>query len=93
MPVRASLKAIVIGRVQGVYFRAFAAQKANGLGLTGYAKNLPDGSVEVVAEGEHAALTELFENLKSGPPLATVASTTASWGRYEGKYQGFQIRC
>jgi acylphosphatase len=60
------LEAIIYGFVQGVGFRYFARRKALVLGLVGYAKNLSDGSVEVVAEGEIEKLKELLEILKKG---------------------------
>jgi len=63
---------IVSGRVQGVFFRASARQEAVRLGVTGYAKNLPDGTVEVLACGEAAALDRLDSWLQRGPPSARV---------------------
>lgn len=65
---------IVSGRVQGVFFRASTREQALRLGLTGYAKNLADGSVDVVACGADAALAELEAWLQHGPPSARVAS-------------------
>ncbi|WP_202840689.1 acylphosphatase [Luteimonas saliphila] len=63
---------VVSGRVQGVCFRAGTRTQALGLGLRGYAKNLPDGSVEVVAVGEAQALEALAQWLEDGPALARV---------------------
>ncbi len=63
---------LVAGRVQGVFFRASTRQEALRLGLTGYAKNLPDGRVEVLACGDAAAIAELERWLGYGPPLARV---------------------
>lgn len=60
------------GRVQGVWFRESTRRAAVPLGITGYAKNLADGSVEVLACGEPAALDRLTEWLKQGPPMAQV---------------------
>jgi acylphosphatase len=70
----ACAKFIVSGRVQGVFFRASARSEATRLGLNGYAKNRADGSVEVLACGDAAALDELQRWLHSGPPLARVQS-------------------
>ena len=64
---------LVRGRVQGVGFRWFVARTARKLGLTGHARNLPDGSVEVVASGEPAELERLAHKLAKGPPGAVVA--------------------
>ena len=71
-------KFIVSGRVQGVFFRASARAEAVRLGLTGYAKNLTDGSVEVLACGDAAALEELQRWLQLGPPSARVANVVRS---------------
>ncbi|WJW76130.1 acylphosphatase [Thiohalobacter sp. IOR34] len=69
---RAALRCWVSGRVQGVFFRASTRDQARRLGLTGYARNLPDGRVEVVAVGEPAALERLRDWLWQGPPAARV---------------------
>jgi acylphosphatase len=63
---------LIEGRVQGVWFRESTRREAQPLGITGYAKNMPDGSVQVLACGEPAALERLAEWLKQGPPLAQV---------------------
>jgi acylphosphatase len=63
----------VEGRVQGVWFRESTRREAVGLGITGYAQNLSDGSVRVLACGEPAALDRLAEWLHRGPPLARVS--------------------
>ena len=62
----------VSGRVQGVFYRASARQRAELLGVTGYARNLADGRVEVLACGEPAAVAALCEWLRQGPPAASV---------------------
>jgi len=64
----------VVGRVQGVYYRAATAEQATRLQLDGWVKNLPDGSVEVVAAGDAAAIAELARWLWSGPPAARVSA-------------------
>lgn len=68
----AAARFFVEGRVQGVFFRASAREQANALGLRGYARNLPDGRVEVLAVGDVQALERLSEWLKHGPPHARV---------------------
>ncbi|MGH8144962.1 MAG: acylphosphatase [Rhodanobacteraceae bacterium] len=65
---------MVTGKVQGVFFRASTREQALRLGLTGYAKNLADGRVEVVASGGAEALSELDGWLYHGPPSARVES-------------------
>ncbi len=68
---------IVRGRVQGVFFRAATAEQALALGLGGYARNLPDGTVEVEVEGPEAAVLALERWLWRGPPLARVEAVEA----------------
>ncbi|HEY1774314.1 MAG TPA: acylphosphatase [Gammaproteobacteria bacterium] len=66
-------RCLVSGRVQGVFYRVSTAEQARRLGITGYAKNLPDGRVEVLACGEAAKVSELIEWLRKGPPAAQVS--------------------
>ena len=68
----AAARFLVGGRVQGVWFRAGTREQARLLGLRGYAKNLADGRVEVLAVGEAQALEALAQWLESGPPQARV---------------------
>ncbi|HJP99935.1 MAG TPA: acylphosphatase [Rhodanobacteraceae bacterium] len=70
----ACVRFLVSGRVQGVFFRASTREQALRLGLCGYAKNLADGRVEVVASGRDQSLAELEEWLHHGPPSARVES-------------------
>jgi len=63
---------LVSGRVQGVAFRAHTQREAEALALTGHARNLPDGRVEVVVHGDAQAIERLAEWLRRGPPLARV---------------------
>jgi acylphosphatase len=65
-------RCIVSGRVQGVFYRASTRQRAESLGVTGHALNLPDGRVEVLACGETPAVTALCEWLWQGPPASKV---------------------
>lgn len=71
-PDHAARRIRINGRVQGVFFRASTAERARVLGLTGRARNCPDGSVEVLAAGAPADLAQLIEWLHHGPPLARV---------------------
>ena len=88
----ASIQAIVYGDVQGVYFRDFVSQRAKELGLTGYVGNLPEGTVEVQAEGERKQLEQLIGYLKVGPRSAKVEKVITNWSEYTGNYSGFSIR-
>ena len=74
---------VVTGRVQGVFFRASTRDVAVGLSLTGYAKNLPDGSVEVFACGRTDAVDKLAAWLLDGPRMATVTNIRAESLTYQ----------
>ena len=65
-------RVVAFGRVQGVWYRGFARDEALGLGLCGWVRNNPDGSVEGVAEGPREAVESWLETLRQGPPLAHV---------------------
>jgi acylphosphatase len=88
----ASLRAVVRGRVQGVFFRDFVRRWAYQLKLSGYVRNLPDGDLEVVAEGEKPGLEKLLTYLKEGPPAARVTEVVEEWVEATGKYSGFSVR-
>ena len=74
----AAVRFHVSGRVQGVSFRYYTQQQARALGLSGYARNLPDGRVEVLAIGDGAALEQLASWLAHGPSLARVSDLARS---------------
>jgi acylphosphatase len=90
--LEASLKARVFGRVQGVFFRAAAEREASALSLSGWVANLPDGSVEVEAEGRREALERFLSWLRSGPPSACVERVEWEWGAFSGAHDGFVVR-
>ena len=80
------------GRVQGVYFRASAVYEAQNLGLTGWVRNCPDGSVEAVAEGPRDKLDDLVAWCRKGPTGARVTQVDVSWAPAQNDFQGFGIR-
>ncbi|MCR4392363.1 MAG: acylphosphatase [Candidatus Acetothermia bacterium] len=82
----------IAGRVQGVFFRAHARDLAQRLGLVGFARNLPDGRVEVVAEGDEEKLQELVRFCHRGPPLAEVTGVDVRWEEPTGELRGFVVR-
>jgi len=86
--VRAHL--LVSGLVQGVGYRYFAIRKANAYGLKGFAKNLIDGRVEVVAEGERGLIEEFIKELRRGPISAQVTDIRIEWGNPSYEFNGFQ---
>jgi acylphosphatase len=81
---------VVSGRVQGVAFRMYTVDEARRLGVKGWVRNLPDGRVEVEAEGERAALLGLVRFCEKGPPAARVDGVDARWGAYEGDLGRFE---
>lgn len=83
---------IVYGKVQGVFFRANAKKAAIGLGLNGFAKNLSDGSVEVIAEGQEDKLKELIEYCRKGPERAQVSKIDVKFLKATGEFKGFEVR-
>lgn len=83
---------IITGKVQGVGFRNFTQLNARQLGINGYAKNLPNGTVEVVAEGDKAQLDALVALLKKGPRYARVDSLDIDERAFTGEYKSFGIR-
>ncbi len=84
------LTALISGRVQGVGYRAFAQRRAIDLGLAGTAENLPDGRVEVVAEGPRSELDQLLVFLRRGPSHADVATVETEYGE-GGGLRGFYV--
>jgi acylphosphatase len=86
------LHCFVSGRVQGVGFRYFVRGRANELGLTGWVRNLYDGRVEVVAEGEQATLQQLEAALRRGPPGSDVTSVETEMGEDSGEFRDFAVR-
>ncbi|MEK7630516.1 MAG: acylphosphatase [Patescibacteria group bacterium] len=82
----------ITGRVQGVSFRFYTKQKADELDLCGFVKNNPDESVDIVAEGDHAALQKLADWTGKGPEFSTVDHCETAWGEYSGEFSSFEIR-
>ncbi|MGQ9819560.1 MAG: acylphosphatase [Candidatus Kapaibacteriales bacterium] len=82
----------IYGLVQGVGFRYFVYQKAKELGLVGYAKNLFDGSVLVIAEGEKGKLDKLYHYLKIGPTYARIDKIEVEYSTSTGMFDGFFIQ-
>ena len=84
----AAYRYLVAGRVQGVGYRYFVLREAESLGVTGYARNLPDGRVEVMAEGSEDALQAFEKRLHEGPAFASVAALerTSTSPRGDGSF-------
>ncbi|MBC7130530.1 acylphosphatase [Candidatus Bathyarchaeota archaeon] len=89
MKVRAHV--YVSGRVQGVFFRATTRYEASKRGVKGWVRNLPDGRVEAVFEGDKKAVMQLIEFCKRGPPGALVTKVDVIWEPYKGEFGDFRI--
>ncbi len=83
---------IIHGLVQGVFFRSNAKKVAETLGLRGYARNMADGSVEVVAEGPEEKIKELIEFCKKGLGAARVDKVNVQIGEARNDFKDFEIR-
>ena len=90
MKVRAHV--FVSGRVQGVFFRSETRYEAKKHGVTGWVRNLPDGRVEAVFEGEEEAVKKLVDFCKHGPSGARVTGIDVKWEAYKGEFKDFKIR-
>jgi acylphosphatase len=86
------LHVVVRGRVQGVYFRASTQEAAWRLGLCGWVRNCPDGSVELVAEGPLERLEQLLEWCRCGPPAAQVEAVESTVSSASGEFGDFSVR-
>ena len=87
------LKAVVHGRVQGVYYRAFTSRVAKSLGIKGFVRNIVgSGNVEIEAEGDKPKLEEFLRQLEVGPPEALIENIDTQWSDYRGSYPGFDVR-
>jgi acylphosphatase len=84
-------RVLVRGRVQGVSFRAYTQAEANSLGLKGFVRNLPDRSVEIVAEGDEESLKKLVDWAHKGPSHARVDSCDVEYGDATGEWHDFRI--
>ncbi|MCD6226256.1 MAG: acylphosphatase [Candidatus Aenigmarchaeota archaeon] len=86
------IHAYVEGNVQGVFFRSNTRNIARNLNLTGFVKNLQDGRVEVVAEGEEEKINKLIEFLKQGPEFAKVRNVDIKKEKYSGEFEDFEVK-
>ncbi|MEM6734208.1 MAG: acylphosphatase [Myxococcota bacterium] len=83
---------LITGKVQGVFYRASALERAQSLNLVGSVANLPDGAVEVVTEGPRYAIEQLIEWCQVGPPAAEVEDVHVRWGTPINEFRTFSIR-
>lgn len=85
------IEAIVHGNVQGVGYRYYALHSAHVYGVTGWVKNMLDGTVKVVAEGTHDAIQQFVDALRSGPMLANVHTITTHTSSVLEHFQNFKV--
>jgi len=88
--IRAHL--LISGMVQGVFFRKNAQREARAIGLIGWARNLIDGKVEIVCEGEKEKVEQFVEWCRQGPPLAKVENVEIEYRPYQGEWKDFEAR-
>jgi len=90
--VKARVHVLVSGTVQGVFFRQKTKQQAESLGINGWVRNLADGRVEGVFEGDEQAVKALVDYCRHGPSYARVTNVDAAWEPYSGEFSGFEAR-
>ncbi len=90
MNVRAHV--FVSGRVQGVFFRAKTMQEAIRLGVNGWVRNLPDGRVEAVFEGEKKVVDAAVDFCRRGPKGSLVTDFDLTWEPFSGEFKSFKVR-
>ncbi|MFQ5855069.1 MAG: acylphosphatase [Anaerolineae bacterium] len=89
---KARARVYIEGRVQGVYFRDTTRRRALALGITGWVRNLIDGRVEAVFEGEENAVRQMVAFARQGPPGAVVTHVDVEYGKYTGAFDTFSVR-
>ena len=90
MKIRAHV--IITGKVQGVFYRAETAAKAKRLNITGWVRNLPDGRVEAVFEGEEINVQKIIDFCRRGPPNAYVINLDVRRQEWKGEFSNFRVR-
>lgn len=89
---KARAEIVVRGRVQGVFYRQSTREMAISLGLKGWVKNCPDGTVTAVFEGEMAHVRQAIDWCRQGPPAARVSDIDVCWQEYGDEFPGFTIQ-
>jgi len=83
---------IIQGLIQGVGYRFFVLEQAREYNIRGYVRNLPDGCVEVAAEGDKGMLNDFIKRLRIGPPSAHVTGIDVKWHEKEYGFTDFDVR-
>lgn len=82
---------LVSGRVQGVFYRDNTQRWASSKGLTGWVRNLPDGRVEALVEGDKESIQTLIGQMREGPPMARIENIEVGWEEFKGEFPDFRI--
>ena len=85
------IRCVVKGKVQGVFYRDFVSKHARHLALTGFVRNTPDFTVEVVAQGYRDKLEKFLEHVRKGPFLAKVSDVAVEWRKSAEKLDSFEV--
>ena len=86
------VRVFISGIVQGVGFRFYTIRRAQSLGVFGFVKNLRDGRVEVVTEGDSKTLEMFVNDLRKGPPVARVTNIEVIREKYKGEFKSFELK-
>lgn len=91
MAGKARVRVLIEGRVQGVFFRASTRDEARARGLTGWVRNLPDGRVAALFEGDKRVVDDMLKWCHKGPPYAYVDRVEVAWEPYQGDLSDFRV--
>lgn len=86
-----TIKIIIFGKVQGVFFRNFIKEQADILEIKGFIRNIPDGNVEIIAQGDEIVLKELIKQAKIGPDFAKIDKINVSHETSNTIFKDFKI--
>lgn len=89
---KAKARLHIDGRVQGVFYRGFTQELAESLGLKGWVRNLSDGRVEAVFEGDRGVIESAIRKCYVGPPASRVTNIDIQWETYTGEEKDFSVR-
>ena len=91
MENKARARVIVTGIVQGVFFRVETKRAANRIGVVGWVRNRPEGTVEAVFEGDREKVEAAINWCRKGPPSGRVDDISVTWEPFQGEWTGFDI--
>jgi acylphosphatase len=91
MAEKICVRAVISGRVQGVFFRMETRKAARRIGVFGWVKNKADGTVEALFEGDKERVDSMLEWCREGPPLSEVEKVSLNWEEFTGNYNSFEI--